>query len=438
MRKFCVVLLAVVGGALFAPTANTTANAEAVYRRFDGSTSDKWKTATNWSGDNVPNATDECADFDGDNNGVDKLRFQKWFHVDTTIGQLRIKSPVTVRGFNGMWNGNLKSVFTLSPSAYFEGIGLDMSAATVDFTLDSGSGVPRNLVLKLGESQQWNVTSTSASGNLVLGTSARPYNDVELQSYALTANVGTGRLIDSTYATFRGAGGSVIKTGDGELRLGMANTYTGDTTIHGGTLKLTGSGTIDSSPTIVVGDAGSSGAVLQKSSGTFNVGSTQTLKGIGTVIGDVSVAAGGTLAPGASGVGTLTFGNSLTLNDNALLVFELAGTGASDLVTLTGSNQLTIGSGLLEWDDFVFADLGATAGTYTLFDTGAPIVGTLGTSLTGTVGSLEGTLSLANADNDLVLTLASSAGPVIPEPSAFLIWALGLLGLPVYAWRRKR
>jgi len=171
---------------------------------------------------------------------------------------------------------------------------------------------------------------------------------------------------------------------------------------------------------------------------SMSVNNGGTLGGIGTINKATTVNSGGTLAPGES-VGTLTFGDSLNIS-GALggpagsMLFELGPNPSGDKVTLTGSYLLTIGSGLLEWDDFVFTDLGATPGDYTLFDTGRAISGTLGTSLTGPVGSLEGTLAFGDSGQDVVLTLAS--GVVVPEPSTLVIWSLGLLGL--IGWRRRR
>jgi len=323
-----------------------------------------WSTTTCWSPNDVPNTATEAAVFD--DAGLTATLTSSY-----DIGQIRVANPsnnVTIA--NSPDSGSGYNLY-LYPSGSFGGVGLDMSSAQKNFTLSaSGKNTGRKAKLWLKEDQQWNVTG---SGNISCSYShAGNRPAVNLESYTLTANVGSGRIIDFTNGYFYDSGGgSIIKTGDGELRLGMANTYTGDTTIHGGTLTLTDSGTIDSSPTIVVGDAGSSGAVLQKSSGTFNVGSTQTLKGIGTVIGDVSVAAGGTLAPGAS-AGTLTLNNNLTLADGALLGFELASIGASDMVSMSGGTLTLNGQ---EWGDSPLPRRAALVRVITPCSTRAPSAG---------------------------------------------------------------
>ncbi len=101
-----------------------------------------------------------------------------------------------------------------------------------------------------------------------------------------------------------GTGGSLSKVGSGTLTLSGANTYTGTTTVSGGTLKLINR----------TGSATGSGAV--------NVNSG-TLGGPGTIAGPVTVGTGsGTgafLAPATGGKkqATLTLQSGLTLNSDA-------------------------------------------------------------------------------------------------------------------------
>ena len=101
-----------------------------------------------------------------------------------------------------------------------------------------------------------------------------------------------------------GGSGSVVKTTANTVELSGVNTYTGNTTVSGGTLALTSTGSIASSPAITI----ASNAVLDvtgRTDGTLALGSAQTLGGGGTVAGAVSLA--GTLSPG-SNVGALNTG----------------------------------------------------------------------------------------------------------------------------------
>ena len=161
--------------------------------------------------------------------------------------------------------------------------------------------------------------------------------------------------------------GSLTKTGAGTLTLSGINTYNGNTTIHQGTLALSGSGSIASSPVITVGDVGSSNAVLDVSGlsngGNWTLGTGQTLKGIGTVTtadtGTITIA--GTHSPGNSAA-IQQINGATTYNSGSTFVWELYANTTSnspvvyDQVNITGS--LTIVDGALF--NVVLNDTGST------------------------------------------------------------------------------
>lgn len=223
---------------------------------------------------------------------------------------------------------------------------------------------------------------------------------------------------DNTTTVFAGditGMGNVTKTGSGLWNLSGSNNIGGVVTAAGGTLSITGT------------------TVL----GSLNVDATATLAGNGTIQssgGNITLAAGSTLAPGTS-PGTLvvnlgggTFDLSAATNPaaSAAMIFELGNPG-SDGVLLTNT-FLNIGSGL-EFDDFVFtAASGFAPGVYTLFDGDSTVTGSLGSNLTGIVGGYSSALGLADNNKDLVLT-------VIPEPGTSALAASALLLL---ARRRRR
>jgi len=405
-------LLAAVAGLVFALALGTAAHG-GTYLRCTG-VSATWATTTNWDPANIPDSDSEAALFDGANT-VTTIE-----SGGQTIGQVKVVSPSATKII--MAKRDAPRSLTLSPAASFSSIGIDMSAATVDFAFRNyGDSSSRWLDLNLGSSQQWNITSTSVTGGDLIsmapgpGAGSGPVR-VNLGAYTLTTNIGTGRKIDTAYMDFRSTtGGSLIETGVGTLELKRPNTYNGNTTISAGTLKLTGSGSINSSPIIDV--ASLAFFDVSTVTGGYTLGASQTLKGAGTVTGSMTVA--GILAPGAS-PGTLTLGNTTlnNLNDTGKLLFELGMTGGLSDKIITGSLTLAANLNLA---DFTFTT-GPTfgAGEYTLFQTtGITGAGTVDTTA-GTVGGAQA--NLATSGNNIVLN-------VIPEPATLALMALGGLGL---------
>ena len=119
---------------------------------------------------------------------------------------------------------------------------------------------------------------------------------------------------------------------------GANNSYSGNTTISGGTLVLGSGATLPNTPTNSV----ASGATLDVTASGLTVGASQVLTGAGTVLG--AVTSNGKITPGSSGIGTLTIG-SLTLNGGSTLDFEFPVSGANDLVNVSTSSGLTLNGG---------------------------------------------------------------------------------------------
>ena len=267
--------------------------------------------------------------------------------------------------------------------------------------------------------------------------------DLTFTNTASTVSVGgakTWTVNNSTTVTFANNwsgnnGFNVTKAGTGTLVFnGNLNNGTSTVVVNAGTFILNGTNAYTGATTINAGTLLVNGSIA----GTVTVNSTGTFGGSGTASGAATAASGSFLSAGASSgaVGTLTFSSTLDISGLASgtggLLFDLAGTGASDKIVLT-SGALSIGSGVLDLDDFSFTTLGGYGvGTYTLLSTSTSIVGTLGSNLTGTVGGLNGVLSISG--NDLVLTVSA-----IPEPATYAALAgLGVLGLAVLRRRRDR
>jgi autotransporter-associated beta strand protein len=135
---------------------------------------------------------------------------------------------------------------------------------------------------------------------------------------------------------------ALTKSGSGTQTLSGANTYTGSTTVSNGTLLVNGSLAAGSAVTVASGALG----------------------GVGSIGGATTVNAGGYLAPGTNGVGTLTFANNLTLNAASTNNFVVTANGASNNVAVTGT--LTPNGSVIH----IAAGTALGLGTNTLFTCG--------------------------------------------------------------------
>jgi len=154
-----------------------------------------------------------------------------------------------------------------------------------------------------------------AAGSLVNITTYAPV-DLNLQGAGF--GLWNGILTDASGGTAL----NVVKRGPGTWTLGGANTYSGTTTVSGGTLLVEG----------------------QSGSGNVTVNAGGTLGGSGSIAGAVTVAAGGTLAPG-DGLGTLTLNAVLTLSAGSTTAMEISKAAATN-ATIVGIGTLTYGGTL--------------------------------------------------------------------------------------------
>ena len=181
------------------------------------------------------------------------------------------------------------------------------------------------------------------TGNVLQSAAVNSAQTVTLSSASGSFTLG------SAITNTGGNTNSVLKTGTGTTTLAGTNTYSGATTIHQGTLTLAAGGSIANSTTLVVGDAGSSGAVLDLTAKSgYTIASDTTLKGVGTVnvgVGN-TLAISGTHAPGnSSGVqsvtGNLSYGTASIfeweLNGNTNSSGDRGAAGGYDAVDVTGS-----------------------------------------------------------------------------------------------------
>jgi autotransporter-associated beta strand protein len=210
------------------------------------------------------------------------------------------------------------------------------------------------------------------------------------------------------------AGGGVVgvNIAGGVTTFSAANNYTGSTTITAGTLALVGSGSISSSALIDV----QNGGTLDVSAIAFTLGGLQTLMGEGDVLGSVTL--DGNVAPGSS-PGTLSILGNVTLNGT--LTAEVADPLA-DLLDITG--DLTLGGASTL--NLPLANTYNPLTTYTLLQFTGSRNGTFAFET-----NVPGTHTVQYAANSIQLI-------PVPEPTAILLFGVGLLGVGVQGRRRVR
>ena len=181
--------------------------------------------------------------------------------------------------------------------------------------------------------------ATIATGNVLQSAAVNNAQTVTLSSASGSFTLGSA--ITNTGSNVN----SVVKTDAGTTTLTGSNTYTGVTTVHAGTLALASGGSIANSTTLVVGDTGSSGAVLDLTAKAgYTIASGTTLKGIGTVnVGsNNTLTINGTHAPGNSpGVQSVT--GNLSYGTGSIFEWDLASSATGtrgtqyDGVNVTGT-----------------------------------------------------------------------------------------------------
>ncbi|MBP6863632.1 MAG: autotransporter-associated beta strand repeat-containing protein [Candidatus Didemnitutus sp.] len=330
------------------------------------------------------------------------------------------------------WNGNI----TGDAEHHLNKTGDGALVLGGDNSYSGGTNVNQG-VLRLG-------SATALSPNTTLHVAAGASFDANGFAQTFTGLSGSGTIetgsagvtvqTSATPTIFEGTltgSGSVTVSGSGKLTIASSgHTYTGETTVSGGTLKITGD--ISSSALTAVSNRG-------------------VLAGTGTV-GVLSLANGGTLAPGSS-PGTLNAGDT-TFGEGGYYAWEIndaqgsAGTNW-DLLNVTG----TLTFSATTENPFTISLLTLTAGNdsgplfnfnsglshaYTIATASGGIFGfnpnAITLNLAGFENSLDGgAWSVAQAGNNVNLVFTST----IPEPSTYAaLFGAAVLGLAT--WKRRR
>ncbi|MEJ5672207.1 autotransporter-associated beta strand repeat-containing protein [Salmonella enterica] len=218
----------------------------------------------------------------------------------------------------------------------------------------------------------WNgqsLTKTGA-GTLILNAENTYTGGTTISEGTLVANnveaLGTGNVTDNATLELNTGGdfdnaisgsGQVVKSGDKTLTLSGANSYTGGTTISGGTLVATnvealGSGDVTDNATLELNTGGTFDNVISGSGQVVKSGDkTLTLSGANSYTGGTTIS-GGTLVASnveALGSGDITDNATLELNTGGDFDNAISGSGqvvksGDETLTLSGTNTYTGGT----------------------------------------------------------------------------------------------
>ncbi len=300
-------------------------------------------------------------------------------------------------------------------------------AAHGTFTVDAGSTF--TVTSELDETtatSNWNGSKLTKQGDgtLILSNTGNDYGDTEIDGGILAAkdaaSLGTGDVTiaeSATLALSQGTldnnvtgEGQIVKSGSDELIVTGDNTYSGGTTISGGTLTADhadslGSGDIDNSGVLKVGEGelentlSGSGSLVKTGTGELTLSGDNSYSGGTTIIG-------GTLtADHADSLGTGAVANSGVLQvGGGELENTLSGSGS---LVKTGTGELTLGGDNSYSGDTTIADGTLIAANVNALGSGN--IDNSGTLMLDANGAFE----LANITTHTGATTALAAGSTL-------------------------
>jgi len=196
------------------------------------------------------------------------------------------------------------------------------------FQLTGGSSSGSNIIFQVDSGT---LTIYGTNGTAVSGS----------KFYYVLRGAGQGVIAGwlNNGASFYNAVGNFYKTNSGTWTIITNQFITGNTIVAGGTLALSGNGSISKCAAINV----LSGGILDVSTvnGGWVLNAGQSLQGSGVITGAVTTVDGSMIQPGGVGAaGTLNFSNSVVLSAATTNTFDLGTTttpgGANDLINIAG------------------------------------------------------------------------------------------------------
>ncbi|OPS84186.1 fibronectin-binding autotransporter adhesin ShdA [Salmonella enterica] len=282
-------------------------------------------------------------------------------------------------------------------------------AAHGTFTVDAGSTF--TVTSELDETtatSNWNGSKLTKQGDgtLILSNTGNDYGDTEIDGGILAAKdaaaLGTGDVTiaeSATLALSQGTldnnvtgEGQIVKSGSDELIVTGDNTYSGGTTITGGTLTADhadslGTGAVANSGVLQVGEGelentlSGSGSLVKTGTGEL------TLSGDNSYSGDTTIADGTLIAANVNALGSGNIDNSGTLMLDANGAFELANITTHTGATTALAAGSTLDAGQLTQEDgsTLSIDLGAATDDAVITADSVTLGGTLNVTGIGSV-----------------------------------------------------
>jgi len=362
--------------------------------------------------------------------------------ADTDLGLVANGFKLVKTGGNSL-NLNGGQVVAGLTNVWFTDIGdIDVQQGTLSFQRRAAMGNPTNTItVQAGATlAMFSVNTTlpeptnkvvlnngNFQGTGVIGDINNFGGQITLNGVSNVINVVT--WVGTTGPTLLYLDGPIVGTGSVQfsasasvIRLAGNNIYTGPTVMTNGTLQLAASGALGGSQKITI----QSGATLDAAGlGTWTAGTSQTLSGSGTVLGNVQ--ANGLLAPGDT-LGTLTVNGNLVIGGGLQIEVNKSLAQSNDVTVVSGALSRT-GSGAI-----VISNLGPalTVGDkFTLFS--QPLSGGGAMSVSG--GGATWTNNLA-VDGSISVLTVTPAGPTNAEPITVVSSGGNLtFSWPTIGWR---
>ncbi len=302
---------------------------------------------------------------------------------------------------------------------------------TLKYIGSDASTSDREFVLRASNSNIIEAAGMTSAATLTL-TGGASTDDANTHTLTLTGdNAGV-----NTFAGVIGNGSGTVsldKSGTTTWALAGGNNYTGDTTVQAGMLQVTSTGSIAASSAIKVHNGATYDVLLSSQTlGDANwVRSQLTGVGIENLTAQVF-----TNAPVTGNVSMQWRSATTTEITNSLLASNVL-TLSSDALTSGYLLAMQYDQNSLQGDESVLA----AAGAINIATNGSGSWKKLGTTyLTSTPTAYAlGDYWVSTTSNTVYLITNTTGNfAVIPEPSAIVLVANGLLGLLVYAWRRRK